>query len=370
MRFIRSWWSRRWLRVFLYVGALCFLLVMTTSMVVERTLCKGGYWDGPVTDHFDGKHFFNPEIEDEPWNGAFLWWRLTRDVEPFAVVPENADQPELASSVEEREWEATMVNHSTLLIRLHGVTILTDPVWSERVSPVSGVGPERFRPVGIEWEKLPKVDVVLVTHDHYDHLDIDTLKKLNERFYPQFYVSLGNKALLEENGIRNVVELDWWEEAVFSAEKSELKITLTPARHFSGRYRTDAARNRTLWAGFYLQNADGVNMYFAGDTAWTRFFGEIRERLGKPDVAFLPVGAYKPQNLMAPAHISPEQAVKAHKVLEAEKSIAMHFGTWQLADDGYEQILSDLKQGLEKEGVSAESFAAPNNGKTLRGVKK
>ena len=367
MSFFKPLWRRQWVRISLYAAAGIVLLLWLGSLIIERTVCRGGSWDGPVTDHFVGKKFFNPEADDEPHNGSYFWWGLTRTPAPYVRADKNADQPDLAEEIHLGEWEATLVNHSTFLIRVHGVNILTDPVWSERTSPVTFAGPVRYRPAGIEWDKLPKVDVVLITHDHYDHLDLETIRKLNERFLPQFYVPLGNRQLLESIGIRSIVEMDWWEEATYAAEKGTVKITMTPARHFSARYRTESARNKTLWAGYYLEGADGVKLYFTGDSAWTGFFEEIRKKLGSPDVAFLPIGAYKPENLIARAHMTPSQAVRAFQTLKPGQGIAMHFGTWQLADDGYAETLSDFHKALDEQGVSPESFVAPDNGRTFRG---
>lgn len=367
MSFFKSLWSKRRFRIGVYGAAGLVIFLWLASFVVEQTICRGGSWDGPVTDHFNGKRFFNPEADDEPHNISYFWWGLTRKRGPYVTVQENRDKPQLAREVDLAQWEATLVNHSTFLLRVHDINILTDPVWSDRVSPVDCAGPRRYRPAGIDWEALPKIDVVLITHDHYDHLDLATLKKLYDRFFPQFYVPLGNKEFLEKAGINNVVELDWWEEAMFSAEKGNLKVTMTPARHFSARYRTDSARNKTLWAGYYLESSDGVKLYFAGDSAWTKFFGEIQSRLGSPHAAFLPIGAYKPEGLISRAHMTPGQAVQAFKALKPKKGIAMHFGTWQLADEGYEETLSDFRNALKVQGVAEEEFVTPDNGRTLRG---
>lgn len=363
---LSRFWKRRGVRLLAYTAVVLFLLYHGALFTLEHTICRGGHWEGPVSDHFDGRRFHNTEPEPERSSWAFVLWGFMREPRPYPDVAVNADRPELAEEVNAGEWEATLVNHSTWLLRFKGVNVLTDPVWSERVSPVSFAGPKRHRPAGIEFDRLPKIDAVVLSHDHYDHLDFETLKRLNERFSPQFYAPLGVKSLLESAGIENVIELDWWEDSVYAGEKGSVRLTLTPARHYSARFRTESARNRTLWGGYYFRTEDGASVYFAGDTTWTKYFAEIAERLGSPGLAILTVGAYQPLELIGPSHLTPAQAVKAHKVLQAGMSVGGHFGTWQLADDGYQEALDDLRQALKDEGVDTGRFLAPNNGKTIR----
>ena len=361
--------SRRWfLRGMASLGVLA-AAGKGIDWLLPRTLCRPGEWHGPVTDHFDGVCFHNVPEPQPPANygsSPILRWlkdRIHRDKYPIAE--QNAHTPRLAPTVDGKRWEITMVNHSTMLIRIAGLCVLTDPVWSDYTSPVQGVGPRRTRPVGIPWQQLPRIDVCLISHDHYDHFDVSTLRRLEQRDHPLFVVPLGLKSLLEHHlgGSLRVQEKDWWQ----SVQLSRLRITITPARHWSKRYRTQESANRSLWCGFWLAAEDGPSVYFAGDSARTMWFSRIRARLGAPHVALLPIGAYKPDWIRA-HHTSPADAVEALQTLGARQGIACHFGTWQLANDGYQETLDDLAKALSEAGIPPARFIAPENGQTMSGL--
>jgi L-ascorbate metabolism protein UlaG (beta-lactamase superfamily) len=220
-----------------------------------------------------------------------------------------------------------MVNHSTVLLQTRGCNILTDPIWSERASPVPWAGPQRRRAPGVRWEDLPSIDVVLLSHNHYDHLDLPTLRRLARRGVSAYVAAKGLEKVVRHNGIEQVIELDWGE----SVEVGTLRIHGVAAQHFSARGLFD--RNRTLWCGHMIESAAGP-IYFAGDTGFGPHFARIRERFGAPRLALLPIGAYEPGWFMRPVHMSPDEAVQAHHVLGAETSVAIHHGTFQLADEG------------------------------------
>lgn len=219
------------------------------------------------------QRFHSPEPIPHRSHWSIIKWMLTRRPRPYPSVAENARIPSFHVPVERGQWEAVMVNHATILIRLHGLNVLTDPVWSGRVSPVAWMGPKRKRPAGIAWEDLPQVDAVLVSHDHYDHVDAPTLKRLEERFHPIFLVPLGLRPLLLRHcgAQAQIRELDWWESVPLPSGDVEATVTFTPARHYSGRSPFHGDANRSLWGGFFLRAADGPGIYFAGDTARTRF---------------------------------------------------------------------------------------------------
>ena len=358
--------SRRWfLKGLLGVGALA-AAGKGVDWLLPRTLCRAGEWQGPITDHFDGTYFYNPEPQLPMGTREALRWLTDRKSKGYyPKVERNDHTPELAPQVSGRNWEITMVNHSTMLIRVHGLNILTDPVWSDYTSPVQGFGPCRTRPVGITWDELPRIDVCLISHDHYDHFDVNTLQKLEQRDHPHFIVPLGLKSLLEYHcgtGLR-ISELDWWQHITHQG----LSIHVVPARHWSKRYRTTESSNRSLWCGFYLKApAGGPSIYFAGDTARTTWFATIGKRLGAPDVALLPIGAYRPEWIRN-NHTNPADAVDALLTLRAPLAIACHFGTWQLANEGYEETLQDLAAALQRANISPTRFPAPENGQTIRG---
>jgi L-ascorbate metabolism protein UlaG (beta-lactamase superfamily) len=267
--------------------------------------------------------------------GAFLRWQLTRrrgrwawtDAEPGPPPPERVGRGEL---------RVTFVNHATCLVQADGLNVLTDPIWSLRASPVGWAGPRRVRPPGIRFEDLPPIDAVLVSHDHYDHMDLPTLRRLAAAHRPRLVAATGNRDALGEGAL----ELAWWK----GAELAEgVRVTAVPARHWSGRTLLD--RNRRLWAGFVVQGPAGA-WYFAGDTAWGDHFAAIRERFGPVRLALLPIGSYEPRWFMKAAHVNPEEAVEAHRVLGSGTSVGIHFGTFELSDEDQDEPPRRLRQLL------------------------
>lgn len=358
--------SRRWfLKTMIGVGGLA-AVGKGIDWLLPLTICRPGEWNGPVTDHFDGQFFYNPEETPQNYGvgAAARWFRASMERREYPEVEENRFTPQLAPCVEGKDWEVTMINHSTLLIRAGGLNILTDPVWSNYPSPIPGFGPRRKRPAGLSMDALPKIHLCLISHDHYDHFDAASLKRLEESHHPLFIVPLGLKSLLQYHvgGHPRVEEKDWWEEVSVSPN---VTITLTPARHWSKRYRTEETANRSLWCGFTIKAAHGPSLYYAGDTARTKWFAEISKRLGPPDVAILPIGAYKPDWIRT-NHTSPGDAVEAFRTIGAKQAIACHFGTWQMAQEGYQETLDDLAAALQAAGVDPAFFIAPENGQTIR----
>lgn len=252
----------------------------------------------------------------------------------------------------------TVINHATVLIQMDGVNFLTDPLYSDRASPFSFAGPKRGRDPGIKLEDLPPIDYVLISHNHYDHLDLETLKILRDKHDPKFFAGLGDDTLLKENGITNVVGLDWWEESA----TGPLKIQYVPAHHWSARGLFD--KWDCLWGGYYVKGSKTV--YFAGDTGYAGFFKLLKERLGSPDVALLPIGAYEPRWFMKPAHMNPEEAVQASLDLGARQSIGIHYGTFQLTYEGIDAPPLALTEALRAKGIDAARFIAPEFGRAYR----
>ena len=307
----------------------------------------------PFPRHFDGKRFFNPDAPQARGFLDALRWKLTSRPEPSARFVSDVEPSKPPSCVEGNELRVTLINHSTLLLQQSGSHILTDPIWSERASPFTWSGPRRRREPGVRWEDLPRIDTVLLSHNHYDHLDLATLRRLADRGQSQFIVPAGVARLLRSHSISPVDELDWGE----SLPLGRATIHSVPALHFSARGIFD--RNRTLWCGYVIETADRM-VYFAGDTGFGGHFAQIRERFGAPRVALLPIGAYEPRWFMAPVHMSPEDAVRAHHILGAGTSIAIHHGTFQLADDG----LDTPKKRLSECGPG-DSFLVLDNGRSV-----
>jgi L-ascorbate metabolism protein UlaG (beta-lactamase superfamily) len=316
----------------------------------------------PASDHYDGERFYNPEPTSRPAGkrtGIFtiLRARLKKDPEVWAVWPkhvENKRYPMPGGAVP----TVMFIGHSSFLIRLPGLTILTDPVFSQRCSPFRFAGPKRVRAPGVAIEALPQVDLILLSHNHYDHMDLVSLRKIRRRFPKAAIVSmLGNAAYLAGKRLRGAVELDWWQ----SMRIGEANITATPARHFAARTLWD--RNETLWGGFWISHG-GRSIYFAGDTGYTKFFKEINARLGAPDLALLPIGAYEPRWFMGVVHMNPADAVMAFQDLGAKRAIGMHFGTFQLTAEAIDAPIHDLAAARAEAGMADEAFMALDVGET------
>jgi L-ascorbate metabolism protein UlaG (beta-lactamase superfamily) len=309
-------------------------------LALRHQLFVGGSYRGPASDHFDGRRFHNldPIIRRDRF--AFLRWQWDRLRRGAGAWPRWIDVPPgppPPRRVAGAGLRVTFVGHSTALLQTGGLNVLTDPVWSQRASPVAWAGPRRRRPPGLLFEDLPPIDLVLLSHNHYDHLDLPTLRRLAQAHAPRFVAGLGVGRLLEAVGVGPALELDWWQEA---AGPGGLTVTCVPARHFSGRGLRD--RNASLWCGYVLRGPGGL-VYFAGDTGFGGHFEEIARRCGAPRLALLPIGAYLPQWFMGPVHLSPAEALRAHRVLGARTSVALHFGTFRIADDAEGQAVAALR---------------------------
>ena len=253
----------------------------------------------------------------------------------------------------------TWVGHSTLLVQLDGVNVLTDPQWSERASPVSFAGPRRLTPPGLAFEHLPPVHVVVISHDHYDHLDVATVMRLARAHRPRFLVPLGLKAWFADLGITDVEELDWWE----ARQVRGLTFTCVPAQHFSGRTLFD--RNRRLWSGWTIAGRER-RLYFAGDTAYNARLKEIGERLGPFDVAAIPIGAYLPPVIMKPSHTSPEEALRLFADLGARRFVPIHWGTFDLAEELPDEPAQRLTAEARRLGLGEDRVWLMRHGETRR----
>ena len=277
-----------------------------------------------------------------------------------APWPARIDEPERRPPVlDGATATVTFIGHSTFLIQTATGSILTDPMYSQRAGPLNVFGPRRVRQPAVRFEDLPPVATVLLSHNHYDHCDLPTLRRLARRFDPLVVTPLGNGRLVRSAGITRVEELDWWQ----IARSSTVPITLTPAHHFSARGILD--RNRALWGGFLL-GLPGAGIFFAGDTAYAPHFPEIRERLGPVDLALLPIGAYEPRWFMRSVHMDPAEAVQAHIDLAASQSIGMHFGTFQLTSEGIDEPIRALEQARQARALPPSRFRTIDFGQSVR----
>jgi L-ascorbate metabolism protein UlaG (beta-lactamase superfamily) len=307
-------------------------------------------------DHHTLRGFQNSEpIEFK--QSDILKWRQDRALKKYPHPPKGGYKAFI-----EQWWQPADFNvdddaiwwlgHSTVLFKIGEQTILTDPVFSQRVSPITFAGPIRQTPPPTTIAQLPPIDIVMISHDHYDHLDLPSIKALIKRFPNiQFLVPLGLKLLIKQQITHNIAEMDWWD----NRQIGDSLFTFVPAKHWSARGLLD--RNSSLWGGWVINN-DQRNFYFMGDTGYSTQLHEIPQRLGNIDFAVIPIGAYAPRWFMQAQHIDPAQAVQLHQELNCQRSLAVHWGTFELADEPLDEPPTLLHRILEKKRLSPASFNA------------
>lgn len=338
------------------MGFIAFWVI--AFFIVDYMLSAPSY-KGEKSNHFDGKKFGHPTYPPSRTLVDIIKWSVSGDKGEWQKIHQNGEQHFEQMPVDDSSIAVTFVNHSTFLIQLNGLNILTDPIWSKRASPYSWIGPKRMRPPGIPFDKLPPIDLVLISHNHYDHLDLPTVLRLQKQFNPFFVTPLGVSQYLCKKGINKTRDFDWWDD--FELD-SRIKITAVPAKHFSGRGVLD--RDKTLWCGYVLQN-EKKTIYFAGDTAYDDFFSEVGRRFPSIDLSFIPIGAYKPRWFMQGIHCNPQEAVQIHRDVNSTQSIGMHLGTFPLADEGMHDPKHDLAKAMQKCGIDQEEFKILEEGKTF-----
>ncbi len=314
----------------------------------------------PLSDHYDGEHFYNLDKKKtkKSFKNVLKMLREKSLKNKWPEFVENKSEPELAGDLSLDQTYVTYINHASHLIQLQNLNILLDPIYSKRAGPLSLLGPKRVRNPGIPLKKLPQIHVVLVSHNHYDHMDLSTLKKLEKLFQPLFIVPLGNRKYLK-NKVSHILELDWWDCHPINPHQS---VTLVPAQHWSMRKFGDA--NTALWGGFWIQSGE-IKIYFSGDTGYGPVFKLINEKLGEPNISILPIGAYEPRWFMKEQHMNPEEAVLASLDLKSHFSIATHHQTFRLSAEEMDEPVEDLKKSLISRGIEEGRFLAPENGETI-----
>ncbi|MBN9049054.1 MAG: MBL fold metallo-hydrolase [Rhizobiales bacterium] len=316
---------------------------------------SSGVYRGPVSDHFDGVRFVGPHAVESNGTFAFWRWQFTRDKAewPDAVANPPADKPPAKVTAGAR-W--SFVGHASHLLQTGGLNILIDPVWSERASPLAFAGPKRVRPPGIGFDDLPKIDVVLITHGHYDHLDVATLARLRDRDQPRIVAPLGHDAT-----IGGAVEThDWGARVPFN---DQVAVTLTPAQHWTARGLFD--RNKALWASYVIETPAG-RIYHLTDTGYDdALFKAARETYGPFRLAVIPIGAYEPRWFMRRQHVNPEESVRLFRDCGAEQALAHHFGTFQLTDEAFDAPVIALHAACDAQNVPRDRFVVPAPGQVL-----
>jgi L-ascorbate metabolism protein UlaG (beta-lactamase superfamily) len=324
---------------------------------------RNPYYQGPVSDHFDGTYFFNPEGIAPLGFRDLLRWQFGGGRMRW---PEAAPSPFAPAKPQARMTgeglRVTMVGHASMLIQVSGLNILTDPVWSPRVSPFSFVGPKRVVSPGIRFEDLPPIDLVLVSHNHYDHLDLATLARLHAVHAPEIVTPLGNDTIIRSAiAHARITVMDWGDHLSVAPG---ISLEAEPCHHWSARGTRD--RRMALWAAFVLSTPSG-KIYHIGDTS---FHGGINyraaaEKHGGFRLAILPIGAYAPRWFMKGQHQNPEEAVAGMQLANAAYTVGHHFATFQLTDEAIDEPVRKLVTALEEQGMAPERFRALRAGEVF-----
>ena len=312
------------------------------------------YYTGPLSDHFDGTIFFNPGGTPPPGFRSLLRWQFGSGKTAWPDhYPSPHDDHVPEKRVEGTGLRVTMIGHASLLVQTAGLNILLDPVFADRASPVQWFGPKRRNPPGIRFENLPPIDAVLVSHNHYDHLDLAALKRLAGEHDPLFVTPLGNDAIIGDAvDPQRIVTGDWSDTVSLSPG---VTAHFEPVHHWSARGSTD--RRMALWAGFVIETPGG-KIYHVGDTGFHDGinYRNAAEKHGPFRLAILPIGAYEPRWFMTPQHQNPDEAVRGHKLCNAAHTAGHHWGTFNLTDEGIEDPLTALEEALERHDVAPETF--------------
>lgn len=342
------------------LASLCILGACATPPAMDdRHLTSPNFRDGKFRN-------FDAKAQNDKTFWDVLKWRLTAERADWPLFLNDNATPEAPARVDDATLRITMLNHASFLIQGAGVNIITDPVFSDRASPFTFLGPKRHRAPGIALADLPALDAVLVSHAHYEHLDRASLNSIETSFAPRYFAPLRNHDLLPDQAQddKRIAEMDWSDSLDLTPR---VKIIFLPAQHWSARGLFD--RNDRFWGAYLIRFTMGDGsirqVYFAGDTGYNSHFADVAKTYGAVDVALLPIGAYEPRWFMQMQHMNPSDAIMAHRDLQSKRSIGMHFGTFQLTDEAIDQPAKDLKTALDAAGIGSDDFAVPQNGQTF-----
>ncbi|HEY7714101.1 MAG TPA: MBL fold metallo-hydrolase [Candidatus Binatia bacterium] len=341
----------------------CYFAIV---FLILSVACSGAGKDplpGRPQHHVAGG-FRNPNPEFRRPSTWTRWSFVVRRLWKSSIAPRHFAAPRIVNNgvllrAGHVNPSITWIGHSTLLVQMDGMNILTDPQWSERASPVSWGGPRRLSPPGLAFEDLPRIDFVLISHDHYDHLDLNTVKRLAETHDPLFLVPLGLKQWFADNGMSRVEELDWWQERNYRG----VRFVCVPAQHFSQRTLWDG--NERLWGSWTVLSTER-KFYFSGDTGYFAGFKEASQRLGRFDLAAIPIGAYVPPAIMKAVHTTPEEAVQAFVDLDARIVLGIHWGTFDLAEEPLDEPPERMLAEARRRGIDPSRAWVFKLGETRR----
>ena len=360
--------------------AFCISLALLTPLLTGCATVNEDF--NPAKKHHRPEGFQNNYTDATDKSRAdLLRWQWERLRAGLPKPPEKLTEvvaPDLkfvsANNGKTQEPAITWIGHATMLVQMGGLNLLLDPVFSERASPVQFAGPKRYQSPGLALSQLPRIDAVLLSHNHYDHLDTASVKALNAQAGgpPLFIVPLGVKKWFAAEGITNVKQLDWWDQTTVKTASGEVEVHFTPVQHWSARSLGD--RRATLWGGFAVFASD-FHLYFSGDTGYSKDFQDTRAHFaarqtaalgGGFDMALIAVGAYAPRWFMKEQHVNPEEAVQIHLDLAAKRSIGVHWGTFDLTDESLDQPPKDLAVARAAKALPQEAFDVMAIGQTLK----
>jgi len=349
-----SFWKSR-------LGLLSWILPFLLIACAELSGLDKGSLQGHPAHHVEGG-FRNPDPAFRRTGGLVRAKYVAGRLWANLIATRNVSLPRVANDGLALRYNnpvatVTWVGHSTLLVQLDGVNLLTDPHWGKRAGPISWVGARRLNAPGLRFEDLPQIHLVLISHDHYDHLDLGTVKRLAETHDPLFLVPLGHREWFAENGMTHVKELDWWQEY----EHRGLRLVCVPAQHFSGRNLSDT--NRRLWASWVVSGRS-KRLYAGGDSGYFDGFKQIGEALGPFDLAAVPIGAYKPGYMMKSVHTTPEEALQAFEDLRGKALLGIHWGTFDLAEEPPDEPPWRMQKEAERRKIDLGRIWALKQGET------